>query len=46
MLLEAASDFAIVGGPAEVRERIAGLREAGVDHVVGYPPRGLDEFAA
>ncbi len=44
ILLTAASDFALVGQPESVRDRVADLREAGVDHVVGYPARGLDEF--
>jgi hypothetical protein len=28
-----------------VRERVRGLREAGVDRVVAYPARGLDAVA-
>jgi len=44
ILLKAARDFALVGPPDTVRDRVADLREAGVDHVVGYPARGLDEF--
>jgi hypothetical protein len=44
VLSAAARDFALVGSPETVRERIDSLREAGVDHVVGYPARGIDEF--
>lgn len=44
VLSAAARDFALVGSPEAVRERVDALREAGVDHVVGYPARGIDEF--
>ncbi|WP_418284402.1 DUF7388 family protein [Halorubrum sp. DTA46] len=44
VLSAAARDFALVGSPETVRERVDDLREAGVDHVVGYPARGIDEF--
>lgn len=44
VLSAAARDFALVGSPETVRERVADLREVGVDHVVGYPARGIDEF--
>ncbi|EMA60639.1 DUF7388 family protein [Halorubrum kocurii] len=44
VLSAAARDFALVGSPETVRERVDALREAGVDHVVGYPARGIDEF--
>ncbi|WP_123623123.1 LLM class flavin-dependent oxidoreductase [Halorubrum sp. CSM-61] len=44
VLSAAARDFALVGSPETVRERVADLREAGVDHVVGYPARGIGEF--
>ncbi|MFB6160827.1 MAG: luciferase, partial [Haloferacaceae archaeon] len=40
----AARDYALVGTPASVRDRVDALREAGVDTVVGYPARGLDAF--
>lgn len=40
-LLEAAREYALVGEAEAVAERIDGLREAGVDVVVGYPARGL-----
>ncbi|MFB6124716.1 MAG: luciferase [Halanaeroarchaeum sp.] len=46
VLLSAARDFALVGSVETVRERVTELREAGVDTVVGYPARGLDEFVA
>ena len=41
-LLEACREYALVGTPEAVRERIGALREAGVDTVVGYPARGLE----
>ncbi|MFC6717102.1 luciferase [Natrialbaceae archaeon GCM10025810] len=44
LLLEAASDYALVGTESRVRERIEGLREAGATTVVGYPARGLEAF--
>ena len=44
VLSAAARDFALVGSPETVRERVDALREVGVDHVVGYPARGLAEF--
>jgi len=40
-LLAACRDFAIVGSPATVGERIDDLSAAGVDQVVAYPARGL-----
>ena len=44
VLSQAVRDFALVGSVAEVADRIADLKAAGVDTVVGYPARGLDEF--
>ncbi|GAA0662047.1 DUF7388 family protein [Natronoarchaeum mannanilyticum] len=44
VLLAAASDYALVGGVEQVRERVAALREAGATTVVGYPARGVDAF--
>lgn len=44
ILTKAVRDYALVGDPATVRDRIDRLREAGVDHVVGYPAAGLDRF--
>jgi hypothetical protein len=46
VLLAAADDYALVGNAAQVRERVDVLKDAGVDVVVGYPARGLDDFAA
>jgi hypothetical protein len=43
-LREAAAAYALAGDAATVRERAESLRAAGVDHVVGYPARGLDRF--
>lgn len=42
VLLEAASDYALVGTSDEVAVRIDRLREAGATSLVGYPARGLD----
>lgn len=44
VLTKASSDFALTGSVEEVRARTDALREAGVDHVVGYPAQGLDAF--
>jgi hypothetical protein len=41
-LLAGCREYALVGSAATVRERVQTLREVGVDHVVGYPARGLD----
>lgn len=43
-LLAGCREYALVGDVSTVRDRVARLREAGVDHVVGYPARGLDPF--
>ncbi len=44
VLLDAAEDFALVGTPRAVRERVEELRAAGADIVVGYPARGIGAF--
>jgi len=44
VLSQAVRDYALVGDTATVADRVATLREAGVDTVVGYPARGIDEF--
>ncbi|MGM0397364.1 MAG: DUF7388 family protein [Halobacteriota archaeon] len=44
VLLDAATDYALVGSRGSVHEQVESLREAGVDTVVGYPARGLEEF--
>lgn len=44
VLLQAASEYAVVGDVGTVRERVAALKHAGADHVVGYPARGLEAF--
>ncbi|GAB3411570.1 LLM class flavin-dependent oxidoreductase [Haloparvum alkalitolerans] len=44
VLSAAVHDFALVGNPDAVRERVDALREAGADRVVGYPARGVDDF--
>lgn len=44
VLLSAATDYALVGSRKTVRERIESLRDVGVNTVVGYPARGLEEF--
>lgn len=44
VLLAAIRDYALVGDVDTVRERTERLREAGVDTIVAYPARGLEEF--
>lgn len=41
-LLDGCHDYALVGDPQSIADRVASLRATGVDHVVGYPARGLD----
>lgn len=45
-LLDACHEYALVGDPETVAGRVSELHDAGVDHVVGYPARGLDAVAA
>lgn len=42
VLSKAVRDYALVGDVATVRERVDRLHDAGVDHVVAYPARGLE----
>ncbi|WP_075936759.1 DUF7388 family protein [Halosegnis longus] len=42
VLTSAVPDFALVGTPETVGDRVSELKDAGVDTVVGYPARGLD----
>lgn len=44
VLLAGCHDYALAGDTGTVRDRIAELRAAGVDHLVGYPPQGLEAF--
>ncbi|WP_227355266.1 LLM class flavin-dependent oxidoreductase [Haladaptatus salinisoli] len=44
VLSAASRDFALVGTAAEVGERVAELKDAGADWVVGYPARGVESF--
>lgn len=44
VLSKAVRDFALVGDPDAVGERVADLRGAGADYVVGYPAAGVDSF--
>ncbi|MFB6184108.1 MAG: luciferase [Haloarculaceae archaeon] len=41
VLLQAVGDYALVGSPGTVADRVDRLREAGADAVVAYPARGL-----
>lgn len=41
ILLDSVAEYALVGDVDGVRERVGGLRDAGVDTVVSYPARGL-----
>ncbi len=45
VLLEATTDFTLVGDGPTVRDSIETLRSVGVDRVVAYPARGLEVFA-
>lgn len=44
VLLKASRDYALVGSPEDVGERVRELKDLGVDVMVGYPARGVDEF--
>jgi hypothetical protein len=44
VLLKASRDYALVGSPDTVGQRVQELRDVGADVVVGYPARGVDEF--
>lgn len=44
VLLAASHDYALVGTPSEVAERVRGLKDAGADWVVGYPAGGIEQF--
>jgi len=44
VLSKAVRDYALVGTPAEVGERVADLKAAGADLAVGYPARGVEAF--
>jgi hypothetical protein len=44
VLSAASRDYALVGTPEAVGERVAALKDAGADLVVGYPARGVAEF--
>jgi hypothetical protein len=46
VLSTAVRDYALVGSVEDVRSQVAALREAGADHVVAYPARGIDDFLA
>ncbi len=44
VLMRAVKHYALVGSTDMIAGRIATLREAGVDTIIGYPARGLDDF--
>ncbi|MFB6094015.1 MAG: luciferase [Halanaeroarchaeum sp.] len=44
ILLDAATDYALVGDEEAVGEAVTRYRENGVDTIVGYPARGLEAF--
>jgi hypothetical protein len=46
VLSAAVRDYALVGDEGVVREQVGTLHDAGVDHVVAYPARGLDALAS
>lgn len=43
-LLDGCRQYALVGDVETVSDRVDRLHEAGIDHVVAYPARGLDPF--
>jgi len=43
-LLDGLGEYTLAGNAETISERVDRLREAGVDHVVAYPARGLDPF--
>jgi alkanesulfonate monooxygenase SsuD/methylene tetrahydromethanopterin reductase-like flavin-dependent oxidoreductase (luciferase family) len=45
VMTTAVRDYALVGDVDTVSERVAALKDAGADLVVGYPARGPAEFA-
>jgi hypothetical protein len=45
VMTTAVRDYALVGGVDTVSERVAALKDAGADLVVGYPARGPAEFS-
>ena len=44
VLKQAVRDYALVGSPSTVRERVTELKAAGADFVVGYPAAGVETF--
>ena len=44
VLLAASRDYALVGTPTAVSERVAALKAAGADRIVGYPAGGIEQF--
>ena len=44
VLSTASRDYALVGSAGEVAEQVRTLKDAGADHVVGYPAGGIQQF--
>jgi hypothetical protein len=44
VLSRAVRDYALVGDPSTVRDRVESLQQGGADRVVAYPARGVGEF--
>ncbi|WP_435144344.1 DUF7388 family protein [Halobaculum sp. P14] len=44
VLSKAVRDYALVGDPDTVGDRVAALKDVGVDTVVGYPAAGVETF--
>ncbi len=44
VLLDAVSDYALVGSAEEIRHQTDALREAGATTIVGHPARSLEPF--
>ncbi|ERH13610.1 MAG: hypothetical protein J07HB67_02651 [halophilic archaeon J07HB67] len=45
VLEQAVRDYALVGSVSTIRDRVAELKSAGADSVVGYPAAGVETFA-
>jgi hypothetical protein len=44
VLEQAVRDYALVGSPSTIRDRVTELKSAGADVVVGYPAAGVETF--
>ena len=44
VIVDACREYALVGSAGQVAARVDALREAGADHLIGYPAGGLETF--